>query len=234
MVTHASVPPSRQDRRVRTAAGRPRIEERKRPGDTAREEVLDAAAELFTTLGVAATSTRQIAEAVGIRQASLYHHFRTKHDILAALLENTVASSLSAAHQLHDRPETPVVLLHALVRLDGALLWDSPWNLGILYLLPEVHRGGFAEFHRQRAELRECYRELAHRVVVDLGSAGGFEVDEDAVFRLVETLPNLRVDGLGVSDQPDRTADLGIHALGWRGDWVTLRRDSRLVADQVS
>ena len=221
-----------------TATGRPRLEERKRPGNTARDEVLDAAAELFTTMGVAATSTRQIAEAVGIRQASLYHHFRTKNDILAALLSGTVVSSLSAAHQLRDRPEPAVVLLHALCYLDCRLLWDSPWNLGILYLLPEVRDPQFDEFHRQRTELRAAYRELAERVVADLSppAPGCLDVapDDDAVFRMVETLPNLRADGLGAPDQPARTADLAVHLLGWRGDWAALRAASRAVAAEIA
>ncbi|MGE2833346.1 TetR/AcrR family transcriptional regulator [Mycobacterium sp. SMC-4] len=214
-------------------SGRPRLERRKRPGATARDEVLDAAAELFTTLGVAATSTRQIAEAVGIRQASLYHHFRTKDDILAALLTGTVRSSLAAAQRLRVRPEPPAVLLHALTLLDCRLLWDSPWNLGILYLLPEVRTPRFDEFQRQRSELRTEYRELAHRVVADLGPppAEALDVtsDPDVVFRLVETLPNLRADGLGTADQPRRTADLAVHALGWRGDWAALRTASDAV-----
>ncbi|MCV7224206.1 TetR/AcrR family transcriptional regulator [Mycolicibacterium elephantis] len=219
-----------------TGGGRPRLEGRKRPGDTARDEVLDAAAELFTTLGVAATSTRQIAEAVGIRQASLYHHFRTKDDILAALLHGTVASSLAAAQRLLDRQEPAAVLLHALTYLDGRLLWDSPWNLGILYLLPEVRAPRFDEFHRQRSQLRQAYRTLVHRVLdgrqrcddeFDVGA------DEDVVFRLVESLPNLRADGLGEPDQPQRTADMALHVLGWRGDWPALRAASRAVTDEV-
>ncbi|MCF6388999.1 TetR/AcrR family transcriptional regulator [Mycobacterium sp. MBM] len=220
------------------AAGRPRLEERKRPGNTARDEVLDAAAELFTTMGVAATSTRQIADAVGIRQASLYHHFRTKNDILAALLSGTVVSSLKAAEQLRGRPEPAAVLLHALSYLDCRLLWDSPWNLGILYLLPEVRDPLFDDFHRQRSQLRAAYRELTHRVIVELGPPApdclDVGADEDAVFRMVETLPNLRADGLGVPDQPERTADLAVHLLGWRGDWEALRTASRAVAADSS
>lgn len=220
------------------ATGRPRLEERRRPGKTARDEVLDAAAELFTTLGVAATSTRQIAEAVGIRQASLYHHFRTKNDILAALLSGTVVSSLRAAHQLRDRSEPAVVLLHALSYLDCRLLWDSPWNLGILYLLPEVRDPRFDEFHRQRTELRNAYQGLTHRVLAELDPPEPDTLDvardEDAVFRMVETLPNLRADGLGAHDQPARTADLAVHLLGWRGDWAALRTASRAVADEVA
>ncbi|MFO7165600.1 MAG: TetR/AcrR family transcriptional regulator [Mycolicibacterium hassiacum] len=215
--------------------GRPRLAERRRPGDTARDEVLDAAAELFTTLGFAATSTRQIAEAVGMRQASLYHHFRTKHDMLAALLDTTVASSLAAAHRLLDRPESPDVLLHALTYLDCRQLWDSPWNLGILYLLPEVRDPRFDEFHRRRNELRQSYRILVRRLLTDCDTAADHPViDEDLVFRLVETLPNLRADGLGEPDQPRRTADLALHVLGWRGDWAALHTASAEVVEEVA
>lgn len=237
-MAHVSSLSDWQDRHVRTpASGRPRLEGRKRPGRTARDEVLDAAAELFTTSGVAATSTRQIAEAVGIRQASLYHHFRTKNDILAALLSGTVVSSLTAARQLSDRTEPSVVLLHALSFLDCRLLWDSPWNLGILYLLPEVRDPQFAEFHRQRTELRNAYRDLSTRVIADIAPApGALDVsgDADTVFRLVETLPNLRADGLGEPNQPRRTADLAVHLLGWRGDWAALRAAAQVVAGEVT
>ena len=48
--------------------GRPRLEQSRRPGSTAREEILDAAAELFTKIGYAGTSTRRIADAVGRSQ----------------------------------------------------------------------------------------------------------------------------------------------------------------------
>jgi len=212
------------------AAGRPRLESRRRLGETAREEVLDAAGELFTTRGYAATSTRQIAEAVGIRQASLYHHFSTKDDILEALLSATVTAPLSAWTGLVELPVTAEVRLHALTYLDARQLWDSPWNLGILYLLPEVRTDRFARFHRQRDELRNRYRELSRAVVDGLPPPDGrglvADPEDDVAFRLAETVPNLRIDGLGRPDQPLRTADLGLHVLGWRGDWAALRAAS--------
>src|SRR6478736_1724375 len=97
-----------------TGAGRPRLSTRKRPGATARDEILDAAAELFTTRGFTGTSTRMIADAVGIRQASMYHHFATKDDILAALLLDTVAAPLACAEALRRDCPDPVVRLYAL------------------------------------------------------------------------------------------------------------------------
>src|SRR6516162_5197506 len=114
--------------------GRPRLEQSRRPGNTAREEILDAAAELFTKIGYAGTSTRRIADAVGMRQASLYHHFATKDDILAALLAGTVDDPLQLASELlaEDGPAAP--LLHALVVADVSQLCTSTWNLGALYL----------------------------------------------------------------------------------------------------
>src|ERR1700755_1917850 len=95
--------------------GRPRLEESRRPGKNARGDILCAAAELFTSLGYASTSTRRIADAVGVRQASLYHHFATKDDILDALLAGTVDAPLRVAAELLDEYGTAAGRLHALV-----------------------------------------------------------------------------------------------------------------------
>ena len=80
--------------------GRARSIPRQRQGVSARVEILEAAAGLFSEHGYAATSTRSIALAVGIKQASLYYHFANKEDILAGLLEGTVQPSLSFATRL--------------------------------------------------------------------------------------------------------------------------------------
>lgn len=51
-----------------------------------KQEILDAALELFSTQGYEATSVAQIAAAVGIRKASLYSHFASKQEILDELV----------------------------------------------------------------------------------------------------------------------------------------------------
>ena len=55
-----------------------------------KQEILDAALELFSVQGYEATSISQLAEAVGIRKASLYSHFENKQAILDALIQTTL------------------------------------------------------------------------------------------------------------------------------------------------
>ena len=55
-----------------------------------KQEILEAALELFSVQGYEATSISQIAEVVGIRKASLYSHFENKQAILDALIETTL------------------------------------------------------------------------------------------------------------------------------------------------
>ena len=52
-----------------------------------KQEILEAALELFSVQGFEATSISQIADAVGIRKASLYSHFENKQAILDALVK---------------------------------------------------------------------------------------------------------------------------------------------------
>lgn len=54
-------------------------------GNTKRE-IITAALDLFSTQGFEATSISQIADAVGIRKASLYSHFESKQAILDQLV----------------------------------------------------------------------------------------------------------------------------------------------------
>lgn len=55
-----------------------------------RRLILDHAARLLRGNGYHQTSLREIAEAVGIRKASLYHHFRSKEEIVEAVVNDGV------------------------------------------------------------------------------------------------------------------------------------------------
>ncbi|MFJ8459364.1 TetR/AcrR family transcriptional regulator [Lysinibacillus xylanilyticus] len=62
-----------------------------------RNEILDAADELFGQKGFDGTSTNDILEKVGIARGTLYYHFKSKEDIMDALIERYNAQILGVA-----------------------------------------------------------------------------------------------------------------------------------------
>lgn len=171
--------------------GRPRAAQRPDSGLAPRAELLVAAAELFTTRGYAATTTRAVAERAGMRQASMYHYVSGKEELLAALLESTVAPSLAYAGELLADDTRPAAdRLRELCRADVELLCGGAHDLGGLYLLPEVRTGRFAQFHAVRAELKAAYRQLIAETTD--AAAGGVPAESeldlrtDLVFGLIE------------------------------------------------
>lgn len=155
---------------------------------SAREELLAAAAELFTTRGYTATTTRAVAERAGMRQASMYHYVGGKEDLLAELLEGTVTPSLALARRLlADEARPAEARLWELCRSDAELLCAGPHNLGALYLLPEIASPRFAGFHRARADLKAAYvRLLAATAPCAALSAPDLAVRGDLLFALIE------------------------------------------------
>jgi AcrR family transcriptional regulator len=147
----------------RRRAGRPRLRPASNAGVPPREEILDAAAGLFVSQGLAATTTRQIAERVGIRQASLYYHFSGKDEILLELLTQSVRPSLRAAATLESRcRDDPAAGLYALALTDVRTLSRAPHNIATLYLMPEVQGQEFASFRAERSQLQAAYGRLGH------------------------------------------------------------------------
>ena len=61
-----------------------------------RQQILDTAAAVFAEKGIASTTVRDISEQVGIYSGSLYHHFKSKEEIVAGILAPVVASQVAA------------------------------------------------------------------------------------------------------------------------------------------
>ena len=68
-----------------------------------KQEILVASLELFSVQGFEATSISQIADAVGIRKASLYSHFESKQAILDALIKDVLEQY--GAHSIFARTD---------------------------------------------------------------------------------------------------------------------------------
>lgn len=71
-----------------------------------RQAVLDAARRLFAEHGFDATSLQLIADTIGVTKANVYYYFRTKAEILEAILAGTVddlSAMLDAAERIRGK-----------------------------------------------------------------------------------------------------------------------------------
>lgn len=74
-----------------------------------KNEIIDAADELFSQKGYDGTSTNDIIKKVGIARGTLYHHFKSKEDIMDALIERYSDRLLGAAQEIATDKSIPVV-----------------------------------------------------------------------------------------------------------------------------
>ena len=77
--------------------------------DSPRGRLLSAAAQLFRDKGYERTTVRDIAAVVGIQSGSIFHHFKTKEEILFAVMEEVIhfnTERLRAAIAAEDRQQT--------------------------------------------------------------------------------------------------------------------------------
>lgn len=170
-----------------TATPRPRVR-------VGREKIIEAAAELFARQGYAATSTRDIAAHVGIRQPSLYHHFKLKSDILRELLFRTLTPALEESDRILAGDAEPLDKLVALVDFDVRVLLGGDHNSGALYLMPERHMPEFASFRQARDELRDRYRILVAASIDEEHAVASTDAVGNIVFNLVESVVFRRMD----------------------------------------
>ncbi|HWU38291.1 MAG TPA: helix-turn-helix domain-containing protein, partial [Candidatus Acidoferrum sp.] len=56
-------------------------------GEERRQQIIEAAATLFSRKGFRGTTTREIAKAVGVSEAMLFKHFATKEELYADIIE---------------------------------------------------------------------------------------------------------------------------------------------------
>ena len=81
------------------------------------DRLFDTAAELFWRQGYGATTTREIAAALGIQQASLYHHIASKEDLLYRICVSSVEPFLETVPAAVEQAACPLdrirLLIHA-------------------------------------------------------------------------------------------------------------------------
>jgi AcrR family transcriptional regulator len=70
---------------------------------TTRDAILDAAQQVMHTLGLANTTTREIAAAAGLSEAALYKHFDDKTDLFLCVLRERLPELSAVISDLPDR-----------------------------------------------------------------------------------------------------------------------------------
>lgn len=74
-----------------------------------KNEILDVAGRLFAAKGYDHTSTNDILEEIGIARGTLYYHFKSKEDILDAMIDRMIGQMLAQAKALAGQKEIPVL-----------------------------------------------------------------------------------------------------------------------------
>ncbi|HEV8296685.1 MAG TPA: TetR/AcrR family transcriptional regulator [Acidimicrobiales bacterium] len=83
--------------------------------NTRRDEILATAASLFARQGIAGTTVRDIADAVGILSGSLYHHFESKEEMVEEIISSYL-EDLLVRYRAVDGDGDPLACLKELIR----------------------------------------------------------------------------------------------------------------------
>ncbi len=112
-----------------------------------RNEILDVAERLFATKGFDNTSTNDILDEVGIARGTLYYHFKSKEDILDAMIERISKRLVAKAKVIAENKEIPV-----LQRLTMAIMALNLNNDLGREVMEQVHRTQNALLHQKMRE----------------------------------------------------------------------------------
>jgi AcrR family transcriptional regulator len=79
-----------------------------------REQIAEAALDIVVRQGIGAVTVRRVAEAVGISAAALYRHYKSKADILAAIMEEHQEYFMANMRQAKAQGTSPMDALRRL------------------------------------------------------------------------------------------------------------------------
>lgn len=135
-----------------------------------RDQLIRASARLFREKGFDATSVRDIATATGMQSGSWVYHFRTKQDILAAVMEEGLSNALARIEAIAARELAPREKFRALVRAHLETLL-GPGQDFIPVLLYDW-RSLEASQRRRVVAPQKRYEQIWAEVIVQLQASG--------------------------------------------------------------
>ncbi len=143
--------------------------------DSARGKLLQTAAHLFRSKGYERTTVRDLASAVGIQSGSIFHHFKSKDEILRSVMEETIRyntalmrASLAEAGTLRER-------VLALIRCELQSIMGGTGEA--MAVLVYEWRSLSQASQQFILELRDIYEQLWLDVLSEAKAAGYFNAD---------------------------------------------------------
>jgi AcrR family transcriptional regulator len=167
-----------------------------------RDEIIEAALAHFGQHGYHGASMREIARNVGLSQAGLLHHFRTKADLLIAVLESRDNLTGAMARAAAARAEDPLAGLVAVVE-DNASHRQLVQMFVVVSAEATDDRHPAHDYFRQRAQQVIAWTRAGLRHAADQGVVRS-DLDLDSAARQCQAL----MYGLQVQWLFDPTTDM--------------------------
>lgn len=137
-----------------------------------RDDILDAAAQVFRQKGFHGASMQDVAAAVDLKKASLYHHVTSKQEILLALLDRALGILTDHIAGFASRDMPPDQKLRLMMRAYLSALAD---NSDLTSVLLFEHRSLEKKLHARHVPQRDKFEELWRDVLNDGVRAGVFD-----------------------------------------------------------
>jgi AcrR family transcriptional regulator len=115
-------------------------------GDATRRALLDAAEELLVTKGMAAITTRKVAEQAGVNQALVHYHFGTIEELLLAALERVSVQVKERSQEIYSTNGSFMdgwfEEMQAMITSDFERGWGKVWleNLTLAANRPAIRK----------------------------------------------------------------------------------------------
>ena len=139
-----------------------------------REAILESAAQVIRLKGYHAASMADIAEAVQLQKASLYHHFSSKQDILLELLDRALDMVIDGMNGVMAQNLPADQKLRQAVRLYLKILNEQGDLVPVLLL---EHRSLGPEYHLKHIPHRDRFEQLWRDLIQEGVDSGVFSVE---------------------------------------------------------
>lgn len=109
--------------------------------ESLREDILDAARQLFVVNGYEATSMRAIAQKVNCSPGILYHYFEDKQDIMALLVRETFAKLRARLEAIRLDQDSVEARMRRGLRAYIEFGLENPHHYSLLFMRPMENQG---------------------------------------------------------------------------------------------